>query len=82
MSINTIKDPQWQEIIRYVGKHGEFSFVHDKFDRITSTLSDEQVVAFYQAILEGSGRHEEEWRDEFLSLFPAAEVLIPDPLTY
>ena len=67
-----------QELARNVGKLGELFLSEAEFDEIAQAqLSDENIVVLYCYIRDASLRLEDEWRDEFVALFPDKVDLLP-----
>jgi hypothetical protein len=71
-----------QELPRNVSKLGEL-FLSDAEIREFrgANLTNAEVVALYVYVRDVSRRLEEEWRDEFVDLFPNQAHVLPAPRT-
>jgi hypothetical protein len=69
-------------LARAVSKCGSLSFTKDYLDLLARSLSDGQLVQLYCDIRDQSGRHEEEWREDFERAFPKIVGLLPDPRAF
>jgi hypothetical protein len=65
------------EVCRDLSKCGTFDGSEDFLRNLSGTIAPEDSVEIYIFFRDHAGRHETEWRDEFIALFPRSEPLLP-----
>lgn len=66
------------EINRWLSKSGEFIYGKDILKDLSTKLTKEEIIEVYEYFRDESERVENEWREDFIALFPSIKDELPE----